>query len=61
MADPNLLIMVGVVFCLAGFVKGMVGLGLPTVSLGLSLYRPYQAIECLLNYLMLKLKRLWDT
>ena len=34
-ADPNLLIMVGVVFCLAGFVKGMVGLGLPTVSLGL--------------------------
>ena len=35
MADPNLLIMVGVVFCLAGFVKGMVGLGLPTVSLGL--------------------------
>ena len=35
MADPNLLIMVGFVFCLAGFVKGMVGLGLPTVSLGL--------------------------
>jgi len=35
MADPNLLIMVGMVFCLAGFVKGMVGLGLPTVSLGL--------------------------
>ena len=35
MADPNLLIMVSVVFCLAGFVKGMVGLGLPTVSLGL--------------------------
>ena len=35
MADPNLLIMVGAVFCLAGFVKGMVGLGLPTVSLGL--------------------------
>ena len=35
MADPNLLIMVGVVFCLAGFVKGLVGLGLPTVSLGL--------------------------
>ena len=35
MADPNLLIMVSIVFCLAGFVKGMVGLGLPTVSLGL--------------------------
>ena len=35
MAGPDLLIMVGVVFCLAGFVKGMVGLGLPTVSLGL--------------------------
>ena len=35
MADPNLLIMVGMVFCIAGFVKGMVGLGLPTVSLGL--------------------------
>ncbi|MDA0884672.1 MAG: TSUP family transporter, partial [Proteobacteria bacterium] len=35
MTDPHLLIMVGVVFCLAGFVKGMVGLGLPTVSLGL--------------------------
>ena len=35
MADPNLFIMVGIVFCLAGFVKGMVGLGLPTVSLGL--------------------------
>ena len=35
MAGSDLLIMVGVVFCLAGFVKGMVGLGLPTVSLGL--------------------------
>ena len=35
MADPNFLIMVGMVFCLAGFVKGMVGLGLPTVSLSL--------------------------
>lgn len=27
--------MVALVFCIAGFVKGMVGLGLPTVSLGL--------------------------
>ena len=33
MVDANLLIMVGMVFCLAGFVKGMVGLGLPTVSM----------------------------
>ena len=35
MANPDFFIMVGIVFCLAGFVKGMVGLGLPTVSLGL--------------------------
>ena len=35
MADPGLLILVTVAFCLAGFVKGVVGLGLPTVSLGL--------------------------
>ncbi len=35
MADPEFIIMVAAVFCLAGVVKGMVGLGLPTVSLGL--------------------------
>jgi len=35
MADPGLLILVALAFCLAGFVKGVVGLGLPTVSLGL--------------------------
>lgn len=35
MFDPGLMIMVAVAFCIAGFVKGVVGLGLPTVSLGL--------------------------
>lgn len=35
MADPGLLLMIAIAFCLAGFVKGIVGLGLPTVSLGL--------------------------
>ena len=35
MADPQLIIMVAATFCLAGVVKGMVGLGLPTVSIGL--------------------------
>ena len=35
MVDPGTLSVVAVAFCVAGFVKGMVGLGLPTVSLGL--------------------------
>ena len=35
MFDPVLLSLVFFAFCIAGFVKGMVGLGLPTVSLGL--------------------------
>ncbi len=35
MDDPGLIIMVAAVFFFAGFVKGIVGLGLPTVSLGL--------------------------
>ena len=35
MFDPLLLFGVFFAFCFAGFVKGMVGLGLPTVSLGL--------------------------
>jgi len=35
MFDPVLLSVVFSAFCIAGFVKGMVGLGLPTVSLGL--------------------------
>ena len=35
MVDPGLLFGVAFAFCIAGFVKGMVGLGLPTVSLGL--------------------------
>jgi uncharacterized membrane protein YfcA len=35
MVDPGLLFGVVSAFCVAGFVKGMVGLGLPTVSLGL--------------------------
>jgi uncharacterized membrane protein YfcA len=34
MLDP-LLIFVGVVFALAGFAKGAIGLGLPTISMGL--------------------------
>ena len=35
MVDPGMLSLVAISFCIAGFVKGMVGLGLPTVSLGL--------------------------
>ena len=35
MVDPGPLFGVVFAFCVAGFVKGMVGLGLPTVSLGL--------------------------
>ena len=35
MVDPELLSVVAFAFCIAGFVKGLVGLGLPTVSLGL--------------------------
>ena len=34
MLDPLLIFMVAV-FLLAGFVKGVIGLGLPTVSVGL--------------------------
>jgi len=35
MSDPSVLMLVVVVFLLAGFVKGVIGLGLPTVSLGI--------------------------
>ena len=35
MVDLSMLSLVAFAFCIAGFVKGMVGLGLPTVSLGL--------------------------
>jgi len=35
MVDLGMLSLVAFAFCIAGFVKGMVGLGLPTVSLGL--------------------------
>ena len=39
MVDLVMLSLVALAFCIAGFVKGMVGLGLPTVSLGfLSLF-----------------------
>jgi uncharacterized membrane protein YfcA len=34
MTDP-LLVFIAAVFLLAGFVKGMIGLGLPPVSMGL--------------------------
>ena len=34
MIDP-LIILIAAVFLLAGFVKGVIGLGLPTVSMGL--------------------------
>src|SRR5215470_12560464 len=33
--QDSLLILVGIAFLLAGFVKGVIGLGLPTVSMGL--------------------------
>ena len=35
MSDPSILILVVAVFLLAGFVKGVTGLGFPTVSLGI--------------------------
>jgi uncharacterized membrane protein YfcA len=35
MADPTFLMIVFFSFCIAGLVKGLVGLGLPTISLGL--------------------------
>ena len=35
MIDPVMIIMVAFAFCIAGFVKGIVGMGLPTVSLGI--------------------------
>ena len=35
MFDLGILCLIAFAFCIAGFVKGMVGLGLPTVSLGL--------------------------
>ena len=35
MAEPLTLILIGVVFLLAGAIKGVVGMGLPTVSLAL--------------------------
>ena len=33
--QDSLLILIGAAFLLAGFVKGVIGLGLPTVSMGL--------------------------
>lgn len=35
MASPESLVLIGLTFLLAGFVKGVIGLGLPTVSLAL--------------------------
>ena len=35
MTDPFIIAAIGLVFLLAGSVKGLIGLGLPTVSLGL--------------------------
>jgi uncharacterized membrane protein YfcA len=35
MTDPLLLLLIALTFVLAGFVKGVVGLGLPTVAMGL--------------------------
>ena len=35
MVDSGLMTLIALTFCTAGFVKGMIGLGLPTVSLGL--------------------------
>jgi uncharacterized membrane protein YfcA len=48
MLDPTL-IFVGAVFALAGFVKGVIGLGLPTIAMGLlgALMAPSQAAAIL--------------
>ena len=35
LSDPILLIVIAAVFLLAGFVKGTIGMGLPTVAMGL--------------------------
>lgn len=35
MSDPILIVSIAAVFLLAGFVKGTIGLGLPTVAMGL--------------------------
>jgi hypothetical protein len=42
MLDPNL-IFVGAVFGLAGFARGVTGLGLPTVSMGMLAVMMYAA------------------
>ena len=34
-STPELIALIGIVFTLAGFVKGVVGLGLPTITMGL--------------------------
>ncbi|HBT44358.1 MAG TPA: sulfite exporter TauE/SafE family protein, partial [Rhodospirillaceae bacterium] len=35
MPEPQILVLVGVIFLIAGGVKGVVGVGLPTVAMGL--------------------------
>lgn len=49
MPDPTLVAIVGAVFLLAGLVKGVLGLGLPTVAIGLlgTVMRPAEAAALL--------------
>jgi uncharacterized protein len=60
--DPSL-IFVGAVFALAGFVKGVIGLGLPTIAMGLlgALMTPNQAAAILVvPALLTNVWQMWD-
>ena len=62
MFDPTL-IFVGAVFALAGFVKGVIGLGLPTIAMGLLgvLMTPNQAAAILVvPALLTNVWQMWD-
>jgi hypothetical protein len=60
--DPSL-VFVGAVFALAGFVKGVIGLGLPTIAMGLlgALMTPNQAAAILVvPALLTNVWQMWD-
>ena len=69
LSDPILLIVIAAVFLLAGFVKGTIGMGLPTVAMGLLATRmpPAHALAIVTNiwqtfvgpYLRDIVRRLW--
>lgn len=60
MSDPNL-ILIAAVFLLAGFIKGVIGLGLPTVAMGLLATRMVPAHALAIVIVPAILTNIWQT